>query len=135
MDLFTEKFGFESGDIDTVTEELARALDMKPDLRFYEGYGGDYTSFRDPDRPGAHMSLYLNNHMEVDGPTTHEEDHPELGLILLIEQEGDYVDYEPKLRRMEKFAPILIHRRRRLESKGKKEVLFDLAKDRSKPKP
>jgi len=132
MDMFTEKYGFESDDLDAVTKELARVLGMAAKLHFYEGYGGDYTVFGERGKPGGHMSLYPNNHAEVDGPTTHEEDFPELGLILLIQQQGQYFDYGPKLRKMENLRPILLHRRQLLDSIGKKEVLFDLARDRAK---
>ena len=134
MDLFTEKFGFESDNIDAVTEELARALYMKPERRFYEGYGGDYTLFRDQDKPNGDLVLYLNNHLDVDGPITHEESYPELGLILLIEQEGEYVDYEVKLNKMRQFRPILLYRTKYPEGADNFEVLFDLAEERFKTK-
>ncbi len=96
MDLFSEKYGFESNDLDSVTKELARILDMTPEPHFYEGYGGDYTAFGDIYEPGGHLLLYPNHHEEVDGPTTHEGDFVELGLILLIEQRNEHIDYEPK---------------------------------------
>jgi len=36
MDLFTDKFGFESEDLDAVTTELSRVLEMPSELRFNE---------------------------------------------------------------------------------------------------
>ena len=45
MDLFTEKFGFESEDLGGVTETLSDALNLKPEHRFSDGYGGDISSF------------------------------------------------------------------------------------------
>ena len=135
MDLFTETYGFESDDLDAVTKELARVLKMTPETHFYEGYGGDYTSFGDRYKPGGDISLYPNHHAEVDGPTTHEEDFPEMGLILLIQQRKQYVSYEPKFQQMELFNPILLHRSRYETETKKNEILFDLAKERSKPKP
>jgi hypothetical protein len=135
MDLFSETVGFESEDLAKVTVAIANALELKPEHRFSDSYGGDISSFEDPNAPDAEFTLYYNHVGDITGPYMHEEDFPELGLILSIEQEGHYVDYEPKLKRMEKFKAILLHRSRYDTESKKNEVLFDLAKKRSKSKP
>lgn len=132
MDYFTEEFGFESDDLELVAEELARVLNMRPEHRFSDSFGGDISSFGKRGAPGGRLILYYNHSRDTSGPYVNEGNFPEFGLILNIEQEGDYVDYEPMLHQMVGHMPILIERRRWLESKGKREILFDLGKARSK---
>lgn len=83
---------------------------------------------------GGRLILYANHTGDIAGSYVHEEDFPEFGLILSIEQEGEYVDYEPKLLRMEKYRPILFHRSRYETETKKGEILFDLANEQSKQK-
>ena len=134
MDYFTEKFGFESDDLGKVTDEISRILSMLPEHRFNDSYGGDISSFGKRGEPGGRLILYYNHSGDISGPYVHEEEFPELGLVLLVEQRNTYLDYEPRLRQMTAFEPILLYRSRHLESVGRSEELFDLAKDRSKPK-
>jgi hypothetical protein len=135
MDYFAEKFGFESDDLNKVTKEIARVLHMASQHKFSDSYGGDISSFGKRGEQGGRLILYYNHSGDISGPYIHEEDFPELGFILLIEQQNNYTDYEPKLRQMTSFKPILLYRSQRLESRGKSEVLFDLVKAPSKPKP
>ena len=76
--------------------------------------------------------LYHNHTADITGQIIHEDDFPELGLILLIEQEGEYVDYESKLNKMERFKPVLLYRSEYPDGVENYDVLFDLAEDRSK---
>lgn len=132
MLFFTDKFGFESEDLDAVTTELSQVIEQPVEPHFYEGFGGDYSAFGNSDEPGGGLSLYHNHFHDGIEPDIQEEDFPELGLILLIEhvieRETDYVDYKPVLRKMKSFEPILLYRDRFDEVTGKDEVLFDLAK-------
>ena len=89
MILYTEVFGFESDDLSAVTEELSRAIGMPPEPHFYEGFGGDYFAFGDADEPGGGLSLYHNHFHDGLEPDIQEEDFPELGLILLVEQRAE----------------------------------------------
>lgn len=132
MVIFTDKYGFVSDDLDAVTEELARILDMIPEAHFNEGRGGDYWVFRENDTPDGRLVVYLNHSLDVDGPIIQEDDFLELGVILLIEQRDEYVDYELKLRGMNKYEPILLYRSKYPPDAGQPRVLFDLAKERPK---
>lgn len=132
MDYFTEKFEFESDDLSKVTEEIAHALHMIPQRKFNDSYGGDISSFGKRGEQGGRLILYYNHSGDISGPYVHEEEFPDLSLILLIEQQNNYTDYEPKLRQMASFKPILLYRSQRLESSGKTEVLFDLVTAPSK---
>jgi hypothetical protein len=131
MIYFTEKFGFEADEFDAVTNELKRVLNMLPEHRFNDSYGGDISLFEIDKMPDGHLILYHNHSGDASGPYVNEEDFPELGLVLLIEQQGEYVDYEPRLKRMEKFKPILLHRSQYEVESKRNEVKFDLAKERS----
>jgi len=129
MNIFFDKYGFESGDLNAVTTALSQVLKLTAEVKFNDSYGSDISSFGKRDGMGGRLVLYHNHTADITGPIVHEDDFPELGLILRIEQRDKHIDYEPKLRRMDRFKPILLYRSQRLESKGKSEVLFDLAKD------
>ncbi|MCG8545013.1 MAG: hypothetical protein MJE12_12480 [Alphaproteobacteria bacterium] len=135
MDFFTDKFGFKSDDLDAVTAELSRVLDMPVEPHFYEGFGGDYSAFGEHDELGGQLSLYRNRFHNGREREIHEEDFPELGLVLLIEQQGQHVDYVPILQKIQSFKPILLYRDRYLERPDKSEVLFDLAKEEGRSAP
>lgn len=130
MNFFTDRYGFESDDLDSVTEELASALKMMPEHRFNDALGGDISSFGRRGARGGRLILYRNYTADITGPIIHEEDFPELGLILLIEQRDQYVDYDQKLQKMKKAIPILLHKSRYDGEIRKDDVLFDLAKER-----
>jgi hypothetical protein len=133
MDIFFDKYGFESDNFDAVTKALSQVLKLTAEVKFNDSYGGDISSFGKRDAMGGRLVLYHNHTADITGPIVHEDDFPELGLILRIEQRDKHI--ETKLRRMEGFKPILLYRSQRLESKGKSEVLFDSAKERAKRKP
>jgi len=132
MDYFTEKFGFKSDDFDGMTKELEHVLNMIPEHRFSDSYGGDISLFEKDSASDGSLVLYHNHSGDASGPYVNEEEFPELGLILKIEQQGEYVDYEPKLNRMENFKPILLYRSRYESESKRKEIKFDLAKERAK---
>lgn len=132
MDIFFDKYGFEIDDLNVVTEALSQVLKLTAKVKFSDSYGSDISSFGKRGTMGGRLVLYHNHTADLTGPIVHEDDFPELGLILRIEQQDKHIDYEPKLRRMERFKPILLYRSQWLESKGKSEVLFDLAKERLK---
>lgn len=132
MDYFTDKFGFESDDIEAVTGELARATKLKAEPHSYEGFGGDYSAFGNSNDHGGQLSLYTNRFHDGIEPDIHEENFPELGLVLLIEQQGEYVDYKPIFKELDGFESILLYRDRYLAATDKSEVVFDLAKEQSK---
>jgi len=135
MLFFTDKFGFKSDDLDAITSELSRVLNQPPRLQFNDSLGGDYSAFGKTEEPGGRKRVYHNHFHDGIEPDIQEEDFPELGLILLIEHEVqrqvDYVDYEPVLRKMKNFEPVLLYRDRLDESTGKDEVLFDLTKKKN----
>jgi hypothetical protein len=117
-----------------VTEELEKALSMKAERRFNDSFGGDISSFGKGEAPGGRLILYHNHSGDISGSYIHQKNFLELGLILSIEQEGDYVDYEPKLRRMDNVKPIPLRREKYDTASEKDEILFDLAAERPKSK-
>lgn len=127
MILNTEKFGFESDDLAAVTAAISRALEVPARPRFYEGFGGDFSSFGKYKEAGGVLSLYRNHFHDGEDRVVQEESFPELGLILLVEQRGEYKNYEPILAKMDTFKPILLLRRRYDDETREKEILFDLA--------
>lgn len=133
MIIYTDKFGFESDDMEGVTEELSQVLEIEPDLRWNDSLGGEISVFGEYDQPGGDLTLYFNFFHDGIEPELQENAYPEMELILLVEQEDSYVDYEPKLNKMKKFKAVLMQRRRYEDSVGK-EVLFDLAKKRARKK-
>jgi hypothetical protein len=134
MEYFSDDYGFESDDIDLVTEELEKALGMRAEHRFNDSFGGDISSFGKRGTLGGRLNLYHNHSGDISGSYIHQEGFPELGLILSIEQEGHYVDYEPKLRRMDKAKPILLRREKYDTVSEKDEILFDLATEHPRSK-
>ena len=139
MIFYTEKFGFSTDDLDAVTAELSRVLEKPAKPRFGDSRGGDYSAFGKYDEPGGGLSLYHNHFHDGIEPDIQEEDFPELGLILLIEhaieRDADYVDYEPVLKEMRTFEPVLLYRSRYPDGADKAEVLFDLAKEEGRSAP
>jgi hypothetical protein len=133
MEMFTDKFGFENDDLNAVTAELSQVLDMPVELRFNDAYGGDFIAFGHSGEHGGRLKLYSNHIIYGGESDILEEKFPELGLVLLIEQRNNYVDYEPDLRKMQKFKPILLYRERYETESQALEVIFDLARERSGP--
>lgn len=130
-DLFSDKYAFESDDLDAVTAEMERVLGMEHASAFYVGFGGVYSVFGAFGAPGGRLRLTVNHDEDEYGhPRVMEEGFPEMGLILLIEQEETYVDYGPKLRRMSGFEPVLLEKRRYTSATKSYEILHDLAKER-----
>lgn len=128
MQVTTEVFGIESKDLDAVTEEVAKALGTKADLRYGEPRGGDYTAF-DPETGGS-VSLQKNyNGIEQEWE---EKDYKEFGLIIIIEQEENYFDYEPKLAGMKRFPATLLYRNHYDHETGVDKDLFVLKEARAK---
>jgi hypothetical protein len=131
MKIFTDKFGFESDDLEAVTAEVSRATKLEAVPHHYEGRGGDYSAFGMLDSSDGKLSLYVNHfHDEIES-VIQEKDFPEMGMILKVEQRDNYVDYEPVLRKIQTFKPILLCRRQYDSETRVTDVLFDLAKERS----
>ena len=124
MRITTEVFGIRSEDLDAVTEEVAATLNTEADLRYGEGRGGDYSAF-DPDTGG---SLILQDNFNGIEQDWEQKDYKEFGLIVLIEHEDSYFDYEPQLTSMKRFPATLLHRRRYDSETREKELLFELRK-------
>ena len=108
---------------------------MTPRLSRSDARGSDLSVFGDFRKPGGSLELFQNHTSDINSEfpggierIVHEEAYPEMGSILLIEQEGDRVDYAPRLKRLEEFEAILLQRRRYTREPRKREVLFDRAK-------
>ena len=123
----TEIYGFKSLDLDAITDELSRVLARTPRLSRSDSRGSDVSAYGYYDKPGGSLKLFKNHSHDGIEPIVNEPDYPEMDSILLIEQKGDYVDYAPKLERMERFEVILLLRRRYDSETREREVLFDLA--------
>lgn len=132
MIFYTDKFGFESDDMEGVTEELGQALGMEAELRWNDSLGGEISAFGERGEKGGRLVLYFNFFHDGIEPELQEEGYPEMELILLVEQQGAYVDYEPKLNKMTRFKPARLHRNRYDDETDKDEDLFDLAKERGR---
>lgn len=125
----TEYYGFESEDLDALTEELTRVLEMTPRLSRSDALGSDLTAFGDEEKPGGSLRLYHNHTHDGVEPIVQRRAHPKMGSILRIVQIGSYVDYAPKLERIEGFETVLLQRRRYDSDTREREILFDLAKE------
>ena len=132
MDLFTDLYGFEGDDLDAAGDELERVLGMRKRTRNSDNYGGDYFSFGSRYDPGGILTIYTNHFTVTNDEYIQEDDFPELGLILLIEQRDEYVDHGPTLAKMKGFKPILLYRSEYPADADRRTVLFDLAKEMSK---
>ena len=122
MQITTEVFGIKSEDLDAVTEEMAAALSTEANLRYGEGRGGDYSSFR----PEAGGRLILQDNFNGIEREWTQKDYKEFGLVVLVQQKDGYFDYEPQLSGMKRFPATLLHRRRYDSETGEKEHLFEL---------
>ena len=118
----TEAHGFESEDLDAVAQEIGLALATEPVDKHYDGYGGDYFVFRPSE--GGKLQLY-DNQSRMDREWQ-EEAYKEFTLILLIEQQGDRVDYETRLRDMKLHQPTLLYRTEFDDQAWTYEKVFEL---------
>jgi hypothetical protein len=132
MKLFTDKFGFESDDLEAVTTEVSRVTKLEAEPRYYEGRGGDYSAFGKLDSSDGKLSLYVNHFHDETELVIQEKDFPEMGIILKVELRNNYVDYEPALRKIQAYKPVLLFRRQYDSETRVTDVLFDFAKERSK---
>lgn len=127
MIYFTEVFGIKGEDLDAVTEEVAAALKIEPDLRYGEGRGGDYTAF-DPVEGGD--LILQRNLIGVDewdeSEDWVEDDYKEFGLIILVEHGADYIDFVPKLTSMKRFPATLLYRQQYDDEARERKLLFEL---------
>ena len=89
-----------------MAQEIGVALGTAPINKHYDGFGGDYFVFWPAG--GGDLDLY-DNQSRMDSEWQ-EEAYKEFGLILKIEQQGDYVDYAAKLGEMKIHKPTLLYR-------------------------
>jgi len=92
MIIHTEIYGFGSEDLDVLTAELTRVLEIIPRLGRSDAYGSDLSIFGDFGKPGGRLELFLYHTVDINYQTydgferiVHEDEYPEMGSILSIQ--------------------------------------------------